>query len=124
MASKEELYDDGMAEFAMGEFDGAVAKFKEALAADVKYFDAWHALSETYFRKGDYDAAIEAGKKSLELNPGDQLAHTSLSRFYVKKGMIKEAEYHAAQSRIGSWKEQLSKPKPTDKPTDKPLDKA
>jgi hypothetical protein len=34
-----------------------------------------------------------------------------MSRFYVKKGMIKEAEYHGAQSRVASWKEQLQKPK-------------
>ena len=113
MPTKEELYDEAMGDFAIGEFDGAIKKFKRVLALDAKFFDAWHALAETYFRTGDYDAAIEAGKQSLAINPQDSLAHTSLSRFYVKKGMVKEAEYHAAQARIASWKNELRKPKAT-----------
>lgn len=112
MPSAEELYDDAMADFATGAFDAAVAKFRALLQADPRHFDAWHALSETLFRKGDLEGAIESGKKALALRPNDPLAHTSLSRFYVKKGMIQEAEHHAAQSRIAGWKEQLQKPKP------------
>lgn len=96
----------------MGEFDAAIAKFQQALAIDPHYFDVWHALSETQYRKGDYDAAIAAGLKALEIQPQDPLAHTSLSRFYVKKGMIKEAEHHGAQARIASWKKELEKPMP------------
>ena len=102
MPTKQELYDDGMIDFSMGEFDAAIQKFKQAIAIDSNFFDAWHALAESYFRKGDCDAAIEAGKQSLILDPQDPLAHTSLSRFHVKKGMIKEAEHHAAQARITS----------------------
>ena len=112
MASKEELYEEGMQDFALGEFAAAAGKFRRALELDAKYFDAWHALAETLFRRGDLDAAIEAGKRAVAEKPDDQLAHTSLSRIYVKKGMIPEAEHHAAQSRIAGWKDQLQKPKP------------
>ena len=41
---------------------------------------------------GDLDAAIEAGKKLVELEPDEPLGHTSLSIFYQQKGMIPEAE--------------------------------
>lgn len=107
MASKEELYDEGMFDFSMGEFDSAIAKLKQAIELDPNYFDARHALGMAYYRKEMYDEAIAEGLRSLEIKPGDQLAHTSLSMYYVKKGMKPEAEHHGAQARIAGWKEQL-----------------
>jgi Flp pilus assembly protein TadD len=111
MPSKEQLHDDGMFDFSMGEFDSAIEKFKQALALDPNYFDANHALGMAYYRAGKIDEAIAAGLRSLEMKPNDQLAHTSLSMYYVKKGMKPEAEHHGAQARIAGWKEELKKPK-------------
>ncbi len=112
MATREELYEEAMQDFALGEFPTAEEKFRRALELDANYFDAWHALAETRFRRGDLDGALAAGKRAIELRPDDPLAHTSMSRIYVKKGMVPEAEHHAAQSRIAGWKEQLQKPTP------------
>ena len=107
MATKEQLYDDGMFDFSMGEFDAAIEKFKQALAEDPGFFDANHALGMAYYRMGLIDEAIATGLRSLELKPNDQLAHTSLSMYYVKKDMNPEAEHHGAQARIAGWREEI-----------------
>lgn len=110
MATKEELHDEAMFDFSMGEFDAAIEKFKQALALDPNYFDAHHALGMAYYRKEMIDEAIAEGHRSLEIKPSDQLAHTSLSMYYIKKGMKPEAEHHAAQARIAGWRQDLKKP--------------
>lgn len=107
MPTKEELHDEAMFDFSMGEFDTAIEKFKQAIELDPNYFDAHHALGMAYYKKGMIDEAIAAGKRALEINPHDQLVHTSLSMYYVKKGMKAEAEHHSAQARVAGWKEQL-----------------
>lgn len=112
MPTKEELFDEAMFDFSMGEFDAAIEKYKAALALDANFFDAHHALGMAYYRKGLIDEAIATGLRSLEIKPGDQLAHTSLSMYYIKKGLKPEAEHHAAQARVAGWKEELKKPKP------------
>ena len=45
---------------------------------------------------GDFDAALDYAKKAVECNPDDFLAHTTLSMFYQRKGMIPEAEEEKA----------------------------
>jgi len=52
---------------------------------------------------GRYPEAIEAGLKSVDLRPNEQLAWSSLSLFYVRAGMIKEAESASGKSRILGW---------------------
>jgi hypothetical protein len=44
----------------------------------------------------------------VELTPDDTLAHTSLSMFYQRKGMIAEAEAEGAKARVLDWKRQLA----------------
>ncbi len=111
MPTKEQLHEDGMFDFSMGEFDAAIDKFKQALALDADYFDANHALGMAYYRKGLIDEAIATGLRSLEIRSDDQLAHTSLSMYYVRKGMKAEAEHHAAQARVAGWREELKNQK-------------
>ena len=52
---------------------------------------------------GRYTEAIEAGKKTVELKPNDQIGWTSLSLFYNRNGDIKEAEAAGSKARILSW---------------------
>ena len=44
----------------------------------------------------------------MEVTPDDTLAHTSLSMFYQRKGMIAEAEAEGAKARVLDWKRQLA----------------
>jgi tetratricopeptide (TPR) repeat protein len=101
--TKEELYDEGMMEFSMAEFDKAIECYKKAVELDPGYFDAWHALGMAYLRAGKIPEAIEAGKRSVEINPNDMLAHTSLSMYFMKAGDKAEAEKEKGLATVLSW---------------------
>jgi tetratricopeptide (TPR) repeat protein len=109
--TKEELYNQGMEFFAQDQLNDAIAAYQAALREDPRYADALHALAMTYAHAEQYDEAIEVGKKLIEVTPDDELAYTSLSIFYQKKGMIAEAEHVAAQGRTLGWKRQLAEKK-------------
>jgi tetratricopeptide (TPR) repeat protein len=111
MASKEDLYDLAVDLFGDGKLDEAVARYREAIALDPGFVDAWHGLAMAYNELGRHDDAIEAGKKLCELSPDDVLAHTSLSRFYQAAGRVPEAEAEGAKARMLDWKRQLQESK-------------
>jgi hypothetical protein len=48
-------------------------------------------------------------QRVVEVNPHEVMAYSSLSMFYQKKGMIKEAEEWQAKARMISWKQELEK---------------
>ncbi len=108
MASdKEELYDEGVDQYADENYDAAIALYEQALAIDPKYADALHGLIMCYQAKGDLDRAIELTQRQIEQDPEDILAFTNLSMFYQKKGMVPEAEKAGAEARRLDWKRQL-----------------
>lgn len=113
MSSKDELYDRAIDLFGDGKAEEAVAVYREALALDPDFADAWHGLAMALSELGRHDEAIDAGKRLCELTPDDTLAHTSLSRFYQAAGRIPEAEAEGAKARILDWKRQLSEDKGT-----------
>ena len=111
MPTTEELYDAAIDLFGDGKLEEAIAKYREALAIDPGFVDAWHGLAMAYNELGRHAEAIEAGKKLCELSPDDVLAHTSLSRFYQAAGMVPEAEAEGAKARMLDWKRQLAEAK-------------
>lgn len=114
--SLQDQYDDAMFEFSTGNSAAAIEKLKAILAQDPEYFDAQLALGGAYYAKGDYAAAIEEGHKAEKMRPHDQLAHTNLSRAYMKAGDKTKAEHHGLQSRIASWRGNMAKPDPNARP--------
>lgn len=108
----QDQYDEAMLHFSQGDFDAAIAKLRDILARDAEHFDAQLALGMAYYRKGDYDRAIAEGHKAEKLRPNEQLVHTNLSLFYMKKGDKKTAEHHGLQARIASWRGNLAPPAP------------
>jgi len=115
----QEQYDDAMFDFSSGDYDRAIEKLASVLAQSPEYFDAQLALGMAYYRKGDFPAAIAEGHKAEKLRPGEQLAHTNLSLFYMKAGDKQRAEHHGMQARIASWK--ADKPAPGSAPPDPDL---
>jgi len=101
--TKEELYDQGMTEFSLAEFDKAIGSYRQAVELDPAYFDAWHALGMAYLRAGRIAEAIAAGRRAVELNPNDMLAHTSLSMYYMKAGDKAAAEREKGFATVLQW---------------------
>jgi Flp pilus assembly protein TadD len=92
MADARALYKDAFARFVKGDVADAIAGYRAAVAADANLAIAWNGLAMALAQHGDLDGAIEAGRRLVELEPDDALGHTSLSIFYQRKGMIREAE--------------------------------
>jgi tetratricopeptide (TPR) repeat protein len=107
MADKYELFDEAVDLVAEGDLAAAVTKYREALALDDDFADAWQGLALAYNDLGDFPEAIEAGQKLCEITPDDVLAHTTLSRIYQAAGMIAEAEAEGGKARVLDWKRQL-----------------
>lgn len=105
--TKDDLYDQAIDLVAEGKPDEAVVKYREALAQDESFVDAWTGLALALAELSRFDEAIEAGKKLVDLEPDDPLSYTNLSRFYQQMGNIAEAEAWAAKARIADWKQQI-----------------
>ena len=86
------LHREAFAHFVGGRLDEAAAGYRAALAADPELAIAWNGLAMVLERQGDLEGAIEAAQKLVALEPDEALGHTSLSMFYQRKGMIREAE--------------------------------
>lgn len=103
----EDLYDAAVDDIADGNLDGAIAKYRLAIAAAPDFADAWEGLSMALADREEWEAAIEAAKKVVELTPNEQLAYTNVSRIYQRADNVPEAEAWAAKARVLDWKQQL-----------------
>ncbi|HVO22229.1 MAG TPA: tetratricopeptide repeat protein [Candidatus Margulisiibacteriota bacterium] len=111
MPRSEELYDQAVDCIAAGRLDDAIGKYREAVALDPSFADAWEGLSMALADKEQWDAAIDAAKKVVELTPDEQLGYTNVSRIYQRAGNVPEAEAWAAKARVLDWKQQLKEGK-------------
>ncbi len=102
----EDYYYTGIELFGEGKFDEAIAEYGRALQLDPKFTDALHGLAQASYTKDDFGAAIAAAERILELDAGDVLAWTIVSRSYQRKGMVPQAEEAGAKARaLGSRKQ-------------------
>jgi predicted Zn-dependent protease len=106
----QDQYDDAMFDYSTGDYDSAIGKLQQILAAHPEHFDAQLAVAMCHYRQGDYAKAIQEGHKAEKLKPNEQLVHTNLSLFYMKSGDKKTAEHHGLQARITSWRGNMEKP--------------
>lgn len=111
MPTPEELYDQAVDCVADGDLDQAIAKYRQAIALSPDYADALEGLSMALADTEQWDEAVAAARRVVELNPDDQLPYTNLSRIYQRAGNVPEAEAWAAKGRMIDWKRQLKEGK-------------
>ena len=86
-AEEAERYNsEGVGHFNKGDYDAALASFKEAIRLNPDIFFAHYNLGMTYGKKGQWDASIDSFKEANRLKPDDARAHFNLGVVYVKKG--------------------------------------
>ncbi len=99
-AERDDLFDEGNADLAIGDLGAAIVKYRECVAADPEFFDGWHALGMALMKNGAIKEAIGAALKATTLKPNDLLAWTALSQMFVQDGRIPEAEDAKGKARI------------------------
>ncbi|MBN2328762.1 MAG: tetratricopeptide repeat protein [Candidatus Omnitrophica bacterium] len=99
MDAKKEHYNKGLDLFGEGKNQEAIVEYEKALEIDPDDGEIHMAISMSHQQMGDLDKALESAKKAVELDPREPLMYTNLSRIFVKKGMIHEAEEALAISR-------------------------
>lgn len=107
MPTRIEHYRAALKLFGEDKYTEAIAEYTAALKDDPDWTDGLHGLAMAQMHAGELDDAIASGLRIVELDKADAFAHTSLSMFYMRKGMIEEAEKESAKARMVSWKEQL-----------------
>ena len=107
----EELFYEGSDLHGEGRYEEAIACFDRCLAIDPTYADAILGKAMTHLERGELEQAIALGNRLAEVAPDDVLTFTSLSMFYERAGMIKEAEEAGAKARMLDWKRQLAEEK-------------
>ncbi|MCM8532448.1 MAG: tetratricopeptide repeat protein [Lentisphaeraceae bacterium] len=77
---------------------------KKAIQKDPKLADAYETLGVILSRHERYDEAIAIMKQLKEINPEQVMAYSNLSLYYMKKGMIEEAEDEKAAATAVTFK--------------------
>ncbi|MCK6554054.1 tetratricopeptide repeat protein [Candidatus Binatia bacterium] len=107
MSSPDELYDRAVDCVAEGRIADAIACYRAALEQAPDFADAWEGLSMALADQGEWEEAIAAAKRVVEIDPDEQLGYTNVSRIYQRAGNVPEAEAWAARARVLDWKSQL-----------------
>jgi len=108
MSTPEQLFDEAVDCIAADNPKAAIEKYRAAIAADPDFADAWEGLSMALADTEQWEEAFAAAQKVVELDPGEQLAYTNVSRIYQRAGNVPEAEAWAAKARVLDWKQQLA----------------
>jgi tetratricopeptide (TPR) repeat protein len=103
-----DLYRDGLKRHRAKDYEGAISLLEQAVALDATLADAWEALGVLHDKLGRVDAAIAATERWAALKPDEVMAHTNLSRFFMKKGMKEKAEEEQGKARLLGWKQELA----------------
>jgi tetratricopeptide (TPR) repeat protein len=90
--SKEELakavaikkvFEEGVALSRTDDYDGAIAKFAEAIAIVPTCAECYHNTGHAYAQKKEWDKSEQAYKKAIELRPDYIEAYNGLSQIYT-----------------------------------------
>jgi len=107
----DELLEAALRDHQRGNISQAIEKLRRALELFPRSEDAYEMLSVLLYNEKQYDASLEVLSHWIKLNPRAIMAHTNLSRCYVAKGMILEAEAAQAEARKLGWMVELASKK-------------
>ncbi len=109
--SSSSLFFEALTAYREERSEDALRILRALVDSDRTFEDAYEALSVILYNEKRYDESIEVLKRWIVSNPNTIMAHTNLSRCYVAKGMILEAEHEQAEARKLTWKAELKEKK-------------
>lgn len=98
-----ELFFLGTDEFQKGDIKLAVEYLKRAINFNPEFSDAYESIGVIMGREGKYREAIEWMDKLLLVKNSSVMAHTNKSLFFMKLGLIPEAEAEKALATVKSF---------------------
>ncbi|HTL48629.1 MAG TPA: tetratricopeptide repeat protein [Verrucomicrobiae bacterium] len=110
-SSADQIYRDALEHYKHGRQEEALNGLRRVLELSPSHEDACEALSVILYNQQKYDDAAALLKQWISRHPDTVMAHTNLSRCYVAKGMIAEAEHEQAEARRLTWKAELKSKK-------------
>jgi tetratricopeptide (TPR) repeat protein len=87
---------DGKAKNAEKKFKKALDRGERAVSMDPKYHEAWNLVGFSARHLKNYDRALEAYNKCLELKPDYSLAREYLGEAYLEMGKLDQAKQQLA----------------------------
>jgi len=72
--------------------DESIRQLQQTLAMDPQFAATHLYLALAYAGKGEFDHAIAAAKRSVELDPGNQFMTSTLGYVYARAGRVREAQ--------------------------------
>jgi len=87
-----EFFNQGVTASKSGKTDDAIAAYKQAIAADASYFDAYMNLGALHFQKGQYDDALRMFRTASEKDPKSVDALVNIAQVEYKKRAYIESE--------------------------------
>ncbi len=106
-----ELLEAALGDHQRGDIAQATEKLRRALELAPHSEDAYEMLAVLLYNEKQYEASLEVLHRWVKLNPRAIMAQTNLSRCYVAKGMIMEAEAAQAEARKLGWMAELASKK-------------
>jgi Tfp pilus assembly protein PilF len=92
VGSARAAYDRGVASYDAGDLSGAMTAFQQAISAEPKAYEAYHALGVTYERMGRTADALESYRNAYKLNPNYDAAIAAYGFLLYRQGSRTEAE--------------------------------
>lgn len=108
------LYQQALQSFKSNQFETSIQLLEQAKAISPRDPDILEALGVMYGKVERFNEAISLMQELAKIDPDHIMAHANLSQFYVRKGMIDEAEREQAEARRLSWKAELRANKKSD----------
>ena len=101
------LNNRGRAYYGKGKLDQAISDFKQALAINPNYAEAYNNRGVAHFHKGELDRAIKDYCQALRINPNYAKAYNNRGVVYCRKGIPGPAirDYNRALKLNPNWAE-------------------
>ena len=91
-AAIKKVFEEGVALSRTDDYDGAIAKFAEAIAIVPACAECYHNTGHAYAQKKDWDKSEQAYKKAIEIRPDYIEAYNGLSQIYTLQKKFDEAQ--------------------------------